>query len=72
MEEYLQGSWRDFEEWIRREIGSNFRWKVRPMDTPYKRRMVAELILDVRRRNKGVFPPRDAFIERIDEPNQAN
>ena len=50
MEDYLKGSWLDFEEWIRREIGSDFRWKVGPMDSPSKRRLVAELILDTERR----------------------
>ncbi len=71
MEDYLRGSWLEFEDWIRREIGSDFRWKVRPMDTPSKRRLVAELILDTQRRNKGVFPSNDAFIERIYEFDQA-
>ena len=71
MEEYLQGSWLDFEAWIRREIGSDFRWKVRPMDTPSKRRLVAELILDTRGRNEGLFPRSDAFIERINASGQA-
>lgn len=71
MEDYLKGSWIDFEAWIRGEIESEFRWKVRPMDTPSKRRMVAELILDGQRRNKGVFPRSDAFIERINEAAQA-
>jgi len=71
MEDYLEGSWLDFEAWIRREIGSEFRWKVRPMDSPSKRRLVAELIMDTQRRNKGVFPENDAFIEPIDEPGRA-
>ena len=71
MEEYLKGSWLEFEDWIRKEIGSDFRWKVRPMDTPSKRRLVAELILDTQRRNKGVFPRNDPFIEPINKPNQA-
>jgi hypothetical protein len=70
MEDYLKGSWLEFEAWIRREIGSDFRWKVRPMDTPSKRRLVAELILDTQRRTKGVFPQNDAFIERISELDQ--
>jgi hypothetical protein len=70
MEDYVKGSWLDFEAWIRREIGSDFRWKVRPMDNPSKRRLVAELILDTRRRNKGVFPKNDAFIERISDPGR--
>jgi hypothetical protein len=71
MEDYLEGSWLDFEAWIRREIGFDFRWKVRPMDTPSKRKLVAELILETQRRNKGVFPRNDAFIERVNEPDQA-
>ena len=71
MGDYLDGSWLDFEAWIRREIGSDFRWKVRPMDSPSKRRLVAELILDTQRRNKGVFPKNDAFIERINDSGRA-
>lgn len=67
MEDYLKGSWIDFEAWIRREIGFEFRWKVRPMDSPSKRRLVADLILDTQRRNKGVFPENDVFIERIND-----
>jgi hypothetical protein len=70
MENYLEGSWLDFEAWIRREIGSDFRWRVRPMDTPSKRKLVAKLILDTQRRNKGVFPRNDAFIERINKPDR--
>ena len=71
MEEYVKGAWLEFEEWIRGDIGSDFRWKVRPMDTPAKRRLVAELILDTQRRNKGVFPSNDPFIEPINEPDEA-
>jgi hypothetical protein len=71
MEEYLKGSWQDFENWIRSQIGSNFRWKVRPMDTPSKRRMVAELILANRERHNGVLPESDTFIEIITNPAQA-
>ena len=71
MEEHLKGSWLEFEDWIRKEIGSQFRWKVRPMDTPSKRRLVADWILDTQRRNKGVIPRNDPFIEPTDEPTQA-
>ena len=67
MDEYLNSTWEEFEAWIRRAIKSNFRWKVRPLDTPSKRKMIAGLIQDAMKRNNGVFPQSDAFIEREDE-----
>jgi len=64
MDEHLTGTWEEFEEWIRKTIPSDFRWRIRPRDTRANREMVASLILDGMRRNNGVFPERDAFIER--------
>jgi hypothetical protein len=64
VEAYLEGSWEEFETWIREKAGSDFRWKVRPKDTRSNREMVAEFILaDIRRRNGG-FPVGNAFIEK--------
>jgi len=37
---------------------------VRPVDSPMKRAMVADSILDDIKPNNGVFPERNAFIER--------
>ncbi len=67
MDEYLNSSWEEFEVWIRRTIGSDFRWKVRPLDNPSNRKMIAGLVQDALKRNNGVFPKNDAFIERIEE-----
>ena len=64
MGEHLTGTWEEFEEWIRKTIQSDFRWRIRPRDTRSNREMIASLILDGMRRNNGVFPERDAFIER--------
>jgi hypothetical protein len=61
------GSWPDFESWIRRAIGGDFTWKVRPRDNPEKRQMVADSIAESTRKNGGTFPERDAFIERVKE-----
>ena len=65
VDEHPEGTWEKFEAWIRDTIGSDFRWRVRPQDTPSNREMVASLILDGIRRNNGVFPERNAFIERL-------
>ncbi len=65
MNKYLSGTWEEFEAWTRSTIGSDFRWKVRPKDEPAYREMIVGLIEDAIKRNNGVFPQSDAFIERI-------
>lgn len=65
MDEHLAGTWQEFETWIRDTIGSDFRWRVRPKDTPSHRHMIVSIILDEIERHDGVFPERDAFIERV-------
>ena len=30
MEDYCDGTWEEFEEWIRNTIAGDFRWKIRP------------------------------------------
>jgi hypothetical protein len=32
MEDYCNGNWEEFEEWIRKTIAGDFRWKIRPLD----------------------------------------
>jgi len=64
METYLDGSWEEFEAWIREKTGSDFRWRIRPQDARSNREMIAEFILaDIRRRNGG-FPVGNTFIEK--------
>ncbi len=63
MDNYLDGSWEEFEQWIRNTIGSNFRWRVRPMDKRADRQMIAELVENDIKENNGVFPEKNTFIE---------
>ena len=64
MDKILDGTWEEFEQWIRDTIGSNFSWCVRPRDTAENREMVASLVLEDLKRSGGVFPEKNAFIER--------
>lgn len=64
MVDYVNGTWEEFENWIRGTIELDFSWRVRPVDSPMKREMVASLIVDDIKRNNGVFPERNAFIHR--------
>ena len=64
MDKHLEGTWEEFEAWIKDTIGSDFRWRVRPQHTPTNREMVASLVLDGIKRNDGVFPEKNTFIER--------
>ena len=58
MEKYLEGSWKEFEQWIRFTIGSDFRWRVRPMDKPNNRQLAQRY-----QANNGVFQLQSSFIE---------
>ncbi len=64
MEKYLEGTWEEFEQWIRFTIGSDFRWHVTPLDNRSTRQMVADLVLQDIHANKGAFPQTNAFIGR--------
>ena len=64
MDKYLDGTWEEFEEWIREKIESDFHWCVRPRDTATNREMVATLVLNDIKRNNGVFPAKNTFIEK--------
>ncbi len=64
MDNYLDGSWELFEQWIRNTIGSDFRWRVRPMDKRSNREMIAKLVQNDIKANNGIFPEKNAFIER--------
>lgn len=65
--EALDGNWSDFEGWIRSAIGGEFTWKARPCDTEENRVMVMEAIAESTQRNGGVFPKRNAFLERLEQ-----
>ncbi len=65
MDEHLIGDRKGFETGIRDTIGGDFRYKVRPRDTPSKRKMIADLILSDMESNNGVFARNDVFIERV-------
>ena len=57
MDNYLDGSWEKFEQWIRNTIESDFRWRVKPMDKRSNRQTIAKLVQnDIKENN--------SFIER--------
>jgi hypothetical protein len=60
----LEGTWQEFEALIRDTIGSDFHRRVRPQDTRSNRKMIVSLILEDIKRNNGVFPERNTFIEK--------
>ncbi len=64
MDNYLDGSWEKFEQWIRNTIGSDFCWRVTPMDKRSNRQMIAELVQNDIKVNNGIFPENNSFIER--------
>jgi hypothetical protein len=66
MEKHL-GTWEEFEAWIRETIGSDFRWRIRPLDNASNRKMIADLIQAKIRQNNGVFPEWDNFIEKVND-----
>ncbi len=66
MEDYDDGTWEEFEEWIRKTISGDFRWKIRPPDNPSNREMVAGLNKDAMKRNDGAFPEKNSFIEGVE------
>ncbi len=65
MDKFLDGTWEEFEQWIRDTIGSDFRRRVCPRDTTENREMVASLDLEDIKRSEGIFPEKNAFIEKI-------
>ena len=63
MDRYLEGTWEEFEEWIRKTIGSDVHWCIPPRDTRLNREMVADPILNDIKRGNGTFLDKNAFIE---------
>lgn len=63
-ENILDGTWQEFEAWIKDTIECFFRWRVRPADTRSNREMIASLILGDIKRHNGDFPKENTFIER--------
>ena len=63
-EKILYCPWEQFEEIIRKAIGSDFIWKIRPGDTAANRLAVMESIERMLREHNGSFPEEgDMFIE---------
>jgi len=56
MDKHLEGTWEESEAWIKDTIGSDFCWRIRPLDTRSNREMSVSLILDDIRRNNGALP----------------
>lgn len=46
-------------------LGSDFRWRIRPMDTYKNREMIATIALEDIEKGKGIFLGKNAFIEKI-------
>ena len=63
LEELLGGSWTDFEAWIRKTVGSDFIWSIRPVDSTQNREMVIEAIYRELKKNDGIFPKKGPWIE---------
>ena len=63
MDNYLDGSWKKFEQWIRNTIGSDFRWRVRPRDKRSNRQIIAELLQKDIKENHRDLPEKNSFIE---------
>ena len=63
-ENVLDCSWEQFEELIKRAIGSDFIWKIRPRDTEANRQAVVESIERMLGEHNGDFPDEgNMFIE---------
>ena len=56
--------WEQFEDEIRKKIGSGFIWKIRPGDTDANRQAVMESIERILKEHNGSFPEKgDMFIQ---------
>jgi hypothetical protein len=63
-EKMLDCSWEEFEEMVRKVVGSGFTWKIRPRDTEGNRQAVMESVERLLRENNGTFPKEwNMFIE---------
>ena len=65
MDKHIEGTWEEFEAWIRDIIGADFSWRIRPRDTVSNRQMLADLIMDEIKNNNGEFPEGNTFIQKI-------
>jgi hypothetical protein len=66
LNDLLGGFWADFEAWIRKTIGSDFIWSIRPFDSEQNREMVMEDICKELAKNDGIFPKKGPWIERYE------
>jgi hypothetical protein len=56
-QDFLSGSWEDFETWIKAKVGGEISWKIRPRDTRVNRRWWPRASSRPLERNRGRFPP---------------
>ena len=61
---HLDGTWQEFEAWIKDTIGTSFRWRIHPADTRPNREMIASLILGDIKQNNGDFSKKNVFIDK--------
>jgi len=63
-ENVLDCSWEQFEELVKKAVGSDFIWKIRPRDTEANRQAVMEFIERMLEEHNGSFPDGgNTFIE---------
>lgn len=63
-EKILDCSLEEFEEMVRKAVGSGFTWKIRPRDTEGNRQAVMESVERLLKENNGTFSKEgDMFIE---------
>jgi hypothetical protein len=61
----LSCNWNKFEAWIRKQVGGDFSWKIRPMETEKSREIIIDSLKMAIRNNNGVFPEEGyMFIEK--------
>jgi hypothetical protein len=58
-ENILDGTWQEFEEWIKDTVAFSCRWRIRPADIRPK-----EVDCKSIKRNNGDLPKENVFIER--------
>lgn len=63
--DYKKCTWQEFEELIKNMICSDFKWIIKPTDCPMDRKVLIDIIKEDIEMNKGKFPDKNTFIERV-------